>query len=95
MSEELENLWKKLSFTKEEQSKVFIEQDWVDKAEEVGKKCLIGKLVLIKRANVEVMKNVLSTVWKISSGLIVKEVEIRLYVFQFESNVKKERVLLK
>ena len=43
----------------------------------------------------EVMKNVLSTVWKISSGLTVNEVGPRLYVFQFQSNVEKERVLIK
>ena len=62
MSEELENLRKKLSLTEEEQFEVVVEQDWIKEADEVGKKCLIGKLVLNKRANVEVMKNVLSAI---------------------------------
>ena len=41
------------------------------------------------------MKNVLSAIWKVSSGMIVKEVGLKLYVFQFKSNIEKERVLMR
>ena len=84
-----------MSLTEEEQFEVVVEQDWVDEVKEVGKKCLLGKIVLNKRVNVEVMKNVLSTVWKITSGLTVKEVGSRLDVFQFQSNVEQEKVSMK
>ena len=63
-------------------------------AEKVGKNCLIGKLVLNKRANVEVMKNVLCNVWKVTARMTIKEVGDRLYVFHFEDNLEKERVRL-
>ena len=41
------------------------------------------------------MKNVLSMIWKVSSGMVVKEVGERLFVFQFEDNMDKERVFMK
>ncbi|XWS53817.1 hypothetical protein CRYUN_Cryun10bG0032700 [Craigia yunnanensis] len=41
------------------------------------------------------MKNVLSNVWKLSSGMVVKEVGNRIFVFQFQENKEKERVLLR
>ena len=39
-----------------------IEKDWLEEGEKVGGNCLIGKLVLNKRVNVEAMKNVLCNV---------------------------------
>ena len=94
VNEELEDLWKKLSLTKDELTEV-VEKDWLDEAREVGKNCLIRKLVLNKRVNLEAMKNVLSTIWKIFSSMVIKEVGERLFVFQFEDNMEKERVVMK
>ena len=78
MLEELENLWGKLSLTEDELIEVRIEQDWLEEIKEVGKNCLIGKLLLNKRVNTEAMKNVLSNVWKVSSGMVVREVGNRI-----------------
>ena len=88
MNEKLENLWGKLSLTEEEQTEVVVEEDWIE--DEVGRKCLIGKLLLNRRVNVEVMKNVLSNIWKLSSGLTIKEVGSRSFIFQFEDNMEEE-----
>ena len=55
------DLWRKLSLTEDELTKMVVEKDWLEKAKEVGKNCLVGKLVLNKRVNVGVMKNVLNT----------------------------------
>ena len=51
--------------------------------------------MLNKRVNVEAMNNVLSIVWKITFGMAIKEVGERLFVFQFEDNIEKERVVMK
>ena len=55
---------------------------------------MIGKLIINKRVNVEVMKNVLSTIWKLISRMSITEIGSRLFIFQFEDNEEKERVLL-
>ena len=78
MSEELENLWGKLSLTEEELTEVPIKQNWLEENKEVGKNCLIGKLLLNKRVNIEAMKNVLSNVWKVSSSIVLREVRKRI-----------------
>ncbi|XWS18212.1 hypothetical protein CRYUN_Cryun32bG0023500 [Craigia yunnanensis] len=41
------------------------------------------------------MKNVLITIWKLSSRMSITEVGNRLFIFQFEDNKEKERVLLR
>ena len=56
---------------------------------------MIGKLIINKRVNVEVMKNVLSTIWKLISRMSITEIGSRLFIFQFEDNEEKERVLLR
>ena len=62
MNEDLEKLWEKLSLTDVEQNGIIVEGNWLDEAKEAGKHCLIGRIVLNKRINVEAMKNVLSTI---------------------------------
>ena len=86
MNKELEHLWGKLSLTEKEQTDVVIEKDWLEEGEEVGKRCLVGKLVLNKRVNVETMKNVFSN---------VKEVGKIMLVFHFEDIMYKKRVLMR
>ena len=51
--------------------------------------------MLNKRVNMEAMKNVLSNVWKSFSGMSIKEVGDRLYIFKFENQMEKERVLMR
>ncbi|XWS69090.1 hypothetical protein CRYUN_Cryun04dG0149500 [Craigia yunnanensis] len=95
MSDNLENLWSKLSLTEDELIEVVEAKDWIEKAKEIGRNCLIGRLVLNKRVNIEAMKKVLSIVWKISTGMTVKEVGEKMFIFQFGDNMEKERVLLR
>ncbi|XWS60699.1 hypothetical protein CRYUN_Cryun07bG0058000 [Craigia yunnanensis] len=94
MTEELENLWEKLSLTEKKLTEVCIEQDWLEEAKEVGKNCLIGKLLLNKRVNIETMKNVFYNVWKISLRMVVREMGNRIFVFQFQESKDKEIMLL-
>ena len=46
-----------------------------------------------KAVNMEAMKNVFMKIWKIRSGLSVREVGERLFLFQFEDSLEKDRVL--
>ena len=91
MNEELEELWHKLSLTEDELSEIVVDKNWIDEAREAWENCL----VLNERVNLKTMKNVLSMIWKVSSCMVVKEVGERLFVFQFEDNMDKERVFMK
>ena len=95
MNEELEQMWGKLSLTEAEQTEVVLDEEWLEEVKEVERNCLVGKLVLNRRINLEVMKNVLSSIWKLSYGMSIREVGCRLFIFHFEENLEKERVLLR
>ena len=65
------------------------------KLRKLGSIAKIGKIVLNKRINMEAMKNVLSTIWKLSARMTIKEVGVRVYIFHFEDVGEKESVLLR
>ena len=55
----------------------------------------MGKMVINRTVNMKAMKIVLQKIWKLSLGLVIKEVEDICYVFQFEHAMEKDRVLLR
>ena len=91
----LEELWKKLSLTEDKQNDIVVKQNWVDETADARRNCLIGKVVMNKNINLEAMKMVLQKIWKIASGLVIKEVGDRVFVFQFEDAAEKDRVLVR
>ena len=95
MNDDLEHLWGKLSLTKVEQTEVVLDVKWLEEVKKVERNCLVGKLVLNRRFNPEVMKNVLSSIWKLSYGMSIREVGCRLFIFHFDDNLEKERVLMR
>ena len=58
MSEGLEEFWSKLLLTKDEQSDVIVEKEWLDDQEEMKQNCLLGKLMTRKHVNVEAMHSI-------------------------------------
>ncbi|OMP03234.1 hypothetical protein COLO4_10561 [Corchorus olitorius] len=92
MAEGLSALWENFNLTKEETMEMAVNHTMVAESLAEGKLCLIGKLLSRRAVNIDVMRNVLHMVWKLSGGLQVREIGEKLYIFQFESEVEKERV---
>ncbi|XVF03499.1 hypothetical protein REPUB_Repub05bG0000200 [Reevesia pubescens] len=44
--------------------------------------------------NLEAMKSVISKVWKLSSGLLIREMGEKMFLFHFDNIKEKDRVLL-
>ena len=95
MTEVLEKIWSKLTLIKEEQDDIIIEKEWVDDVSEAGQNCAIGKLVMRKLVNVEVMRNIFIKIWRVSEGLTIREVGDKLYIFYFKDPLEKDRVIQK
>ena len=91
----LEDLWNKLSLSEDEKVEVVIERNWIEETAEARRNCLIGKLLTKHGINLEVMKSVLHQVWKLACGLEIKEVGDNVFVFQFEEEAEKDRVLVR
>ncbi|OMP10859.1 hypothetical protein COLO4_04212 [Corchorus olitorius] len=92
MSEALEDMWKKFSLTEEEESDVVVDPKLIANTLDEGKACLIGKLLSRRAVNIEVMRNILHWVWKLSGGLQIQAVGDKLFIFQFEKEIEKDRV---
>ncbi|XVF73818.1 hypothetical protein PTKIN_Ptkin13bG0012000 [Pterospermum kingtungense] len=58
MKDCLERLWQKLSLTEEESNDVKVEGHWLEDTLEMGKSCLIGKLLIKQNVNMEAIENV-------------------------------------
>ncbi|XVF71961.1 hypothetical protein PTKIN_Ptkin12aG0082300 [Pterospermum kingtungense] len=94
MAAELDDLWQKLSLAEECTKEVVVEEEWVGDPVSNGKYCLLGKLIINRASNLEAMRNVLAKAWRLKSTLTITEVGEKVFVFQFEDAVEKDRVLL-
>ena len=92
MEIELEDLWNNLSLTKDEQHKIVIDKNWVEEVAHAMRNYLIGKMILKRAVNLEAMKTILQEVWKLAFGLVIKEVGDKVFVFQFEDSIEKDRI---
>ncbi|XP_059446486.1 uncharacterized protein LOC132178037 [Corylus avellana] len=93
MAEELEELCGNISLTEGEQYGIKISEGEIALAREKGTRCLVGKIWTGKRTNQEAFKQVLSKIWRTRRGVIFKEVQDNLWIFEFEEDGDKRRVL--
>ena len=61
---------------------------------EVGIHCLVGKLWAEKPVNREAFKTVMSRVWRMTGTVVFKELQDNLWVFEFEEEEDKRRVMV-
>ena len=54
--------------------------------------CLLGKLHTVTTFNIGAMKTVFKNVWKPAKGVIIKELDWNLFVFQFFTKANKDYV---
>ncbi|OMO90520.1 reverse transcriptase [Corchorus capsularis] len=95
VGEALTNMCSQLSLQEGEKEKVVIDNSWVDGEDgNVVRHYLLGKLMLKKPVNVEGLRNVMYQAWRLEGDLIVQEVGVRLFLFQFEDPLEKDRVLV-
>ena len=78
---------------KKKKSEVVVDKAWVEETEEARRNYLLGKIFMNQGINVEAMKAVLYNIWKLSYGLEIKEVGDKIFVFQFDDAVEKDKVL--
>ena len=95
MNDSLEELWSRLSLTEEEQDVVAVEKEWVEDVSAVGNKCLLGKLLIRRNVNIEAMRNVFLKIWRLKSGMTIREVGERRFLFYFEDALEKDKVFQK
>ena len=93
MAEELEVLWKKLSFTEEEDEGIEIDSNSTKSAKEVGKNCALMKIMAHKSINLDTLRKNMRMVWKPNKGIQISEVEEDLFLVEFGDGKYKKKVL--
>ncbi|XP_030940140.1 uncharacterized protein LOC115965077 [Quercus lobata] len=93
MAEELEELWKKLSFTEEEDESIVLGSSTTEAAKAIGKNCLVMKVLSTKSITIEALRKNLRMVWKPSKSVQINEVEDELYLVEFGDGRDKKRIL--
>ncbi|KAJ8443363.1 hypothetical protein Cgig2_015844 [Carnegiea gigantea] len=93
MMDNLEDAYSRLSLTEEEAKEVVFEEGTPsEQAEEIALS-LVSKLMTAGRFNARVMKNVLKNLWKPATGLLGRDMDSNLLVFQFFSPANRKFVL--
>uniref|UniRef100_A0A803MW53 CCHC-type domain-containing protein n=1 Tax=Chenopodium quinoa TaxID=63459 RepID=A0A803MW53_CHEQI len=95
MDESLMKDWERLKLTDEEN--VIFGQSDVSLTEEMSNTkislSLVGKLLTKKSFNVEAMKRVLKTLWRIDDNVAIRGVNTNIFVFQFFNIDDRKKVL--
>lgn len=55
--------------------------------------CLVGKLLTLNPFSIEAMKNTMKIAWRLGKGVVIQEIENKMFMFQFFSMSDKMKVL--
>ena len=90
MADELEALWSKLTFTKEEGEDIELGCDSTRVAREIRKNCLVMKILTQRIIILDALRKHLKMLWKLNSGLWISEIEEELYLVEFGDDRDKK-----
>jgi hypothetical protein len=93
MAEQLAKLYGNMSLSEGEKTGIAITEGEIEEARAQGGWCLIGRIWLGKKVNKEAFTSVLSRIWCTTSGVIFKELEDNIWLFEFKDVGDMRRVL--
>lgn len=85
--------WNKLKLTEAEGEVIELDDEVPKEKKEEIELSILGQLLTQSNYNIRVMKNVLRNIWWPSKGMVVRELDHNIVVFQFSSKKDKEHVL--
>jgi len=93
MSKELEELWRKLSFTEEEDEGIELGSSSTKAAKEIGKNYAIMKIMTHRSISLDALRKNLRMLWKTNKGVNIFELEADLFLVKFGDGKDKKKVL--
>nr|POE73448.1 hypothetical protein CFP56_08751 [Quercus suber] len=93
MADELEALWSKLSFTKEEGKDIALGSSSTKAAREIGKNCVVMKILTKRIIFLEVLRKNMKMLWKPNKGLQIFEIEDDMFLVEFGDGRDKKRIM--
>ena len=93
MAEELEKLWSKLSFTEEEDEGIEIDNNCTRSAREIGKNCVLMKILTHKSISIEALRKNMRMLWKPNKSVQISEIDEEIFLVEFGDGRDKKKVL--
>lgn len=93
MEDILEQKLRGMQLTEEEEEIIVCDEEEDDTMAEQIRLCLVGKLLTSNPFSIEAMKNTMIAAWRLSKGMVVREIENKVFIFQFFCLTDKQRVL--
>ena len=93
MAEELEELWRKLSFTEEEDKSIELGSSSTKVARELGKNCDVLKILSHRSISLDALRKNMRMLWKPNKGVQISEIEEDLFLVEFGDGKDKKKVL--
>ena len=93
MAEELEVLWKKLSFTEEETDDVELGSGSTKATIERGKFCAVLKVLTNRSVSLDALRKNLRMMWKLKKEMKLSEIEEDLFLVEFGDEKDKRKFI--
>nr|POE91183.1 hypothetical protein CFP56_51459 [Quercus suber] len=93
MADELEELWKKLSFTNEEDANIVLGSGSTKAAKDRGKNCLVMKVLSSRSIMLDSLRKNLRMIWKLNKGVQISVLENEMFMVEFGDEKDKKKVL--
>ena len=93
MAEQLEELCGQISLSEGEKVGITITEGEIEEVRAQSGRCLRGRIWMAKKVNREAFKGVLTRVWRTMKGVIFKELDDNIWLFEFEAVDDMRRVL--
>ena len=93
MAEELEVLWRKMSFTEEEDVGDELGSSSTKAAKEVGKNRAIMKIMTLRSISLDNLRKNLRMLWKTNKWVNFSELEVDLFLVEFGDGKDKKKIL--
>ena len=91
MVNELEELWKKLTFTEDEDEDIELGSNSTRVAKEFGKNCVVMKILTQCTIILDTLRKNLKKLWKPNKGVQIFEIEEDLFLVEFGDGRDKKR----
>lgn len=93
MVEELEELWKKLSFTEEEDEDIELGSRSTKAAKERGQNYAVLKVLSHRSISLDSLRKNMRMLWKLNKGVQISEIEEDLFMVEFGDGWDKKKFL--
>ena len=93
MVEELEVLWKKLTFMEKEDVGIVLDSSSTRAAKEVGKCCVVMKILTQRCISLDALRKNMRMLWKPNKGVQISEIDEDLFLVEFKDGKDKKRAI--